>query len=76
MERGWRSGPRLSNGGDSHDAGDPANGERVPRCAVCGMPSGAEMRGVWGGLRGRLPICERDWFRYNPPDPLDVSESA
>lgn len=79
MQRGWPSGPRLPGGGASPSdrrIADPGKGERVPRCAVCGLPNTAEMRGTWGGMWGRLPICERDWFRFNPPDPLDVQESA
>lgn len=54
------------------DIGDPANGEKVKRCAVCGMPEGSELRGLWNGLHVRLTVCERCVFRYNPPDPLDV----
>lgn len=52
------------------DLRDPANGAKVARCKVCGLPSSRVMVGEWCGLRGRMPICERCWFSENPPDPL------
>jgi hypothetical protein len=79
MDRGWRSGPRLPAGpslAEPEDLADPAQGAKVPRCGACGMPDPTRMRGVWNGLMGSFPLCERCWFSQNPPDPLDVSRVA
>lgn len=70
-----RTGPRTRPNDrivTPEDIGDPAKGEKVSRCAVCGMPSTDVMRGSWNGLWGTLIVCQRDWFARNPPDPLDV----
>lgn len=53
---------------------DPADGARVPRCRVCGLPNPSDLVGTWNGLEGRLPVCQRCWFEVNPPDPLAIAE--
>lgn len=72
METGWRSGPRLPRPSDPSEevAGDPAFGEKVPRCKACGMPNPSDLVGDWNGLRVRFPLCQRCVFVVNPPDPL------
>ncbi len=73
MERGWRSGPRLSSGPRPTDPdellADPAEGESVPRCGSCGIPGGMEFA-LWrrGKPAGRYRLCDRCWGFANPPD--------
>jgi hypothetical protein len=87
MDRGWRSGARLPNGTFTPDdtAGDPADGETVPRCYTCGLPSQAgngllDFQLYLRGKRaGAYRLCERCFNRRNAPplaDPLNVPESA
>lgn len=88
MERGgWATrGARLPNGTFAPDesAGDPANGEAVPRCRTCGLPGRSTNRlmdfelylgRTWAG---RYRLCERCFNRANPPpisDPLYTPEN-
>lgn len=55
------------------DLRDPANGEKVPRCAICGIPGGIPFEGRRAGVPGSLRVCDPCWFRWNPPDPLQVA---
>jgi len=67
-------------------AADPALGESVPRCHLCGMPDRPHVRLVEFELRlhgrfaGHSRQCELCYRRHNPPplavDPLDVSQTA
>lgn len=90
MARGrWRNanGPVIRTHPPSapQDA-DPANGEKVPRCAICGMPEVKGSRiipGMWGYLRFNMPlnVCERCVIRFAPvdhrsSDPLTVWEEV
>jgi hypothetical protein len=79
------SGPHLPSApasGDPSDIGDPAKGERVPRCLTCGTP----VRPITGSFipDGGQPFAGRS-FRYRlclhciehangpqDPDPLHV----
>ena len=74
----WRDpGPRTLNPAfASEEVADPANGERVPRCGACGHPKPLYLEGMWGGLRGRFPLCEACWRHFNPSDPLTVTKVA
>lgn len=62
------------------DIRDPAMGEKVPRCAICGMPSPNTLVGTWDGdgRAYRVRVCERCiGHDVQPnPDPLTVSEAA
>lgn len=62
---------------------DPAEGRRVARCAVCGMPATADnqlLDGIWakGTFRMRLVLCARELPPFDPQsgDPLRVDEVA
>ncbi len=80
------SGPHLPHGCDEpceEKLADPAKGEKVPRCRVCGMPGGAVY--VIGQVKGRdvvIRICWRcvvtapgnAWLL--DPDPLTLAETA
>ena len=64
------------------DLRDPANGERVPRCGACGVPSRTILRGTWAGKAGMwFPVCSSCMARWNGPqrtdtDPLSVEDVA
>lgn len=80
------SGPHLPNGTEviaSDELGDPAKGEKVPRCRACGMPGGTPY--VIGQARGRdvsIRLCwhcivtapGNTWLL--DPDPLTLTETA
>jgi len=74
-----RIGPRSTDSSYTAplDLVDPAEGARVPRCKVCGMPDmagGRLIAGVWtvGTYRLRLILCEREIPAFDPRsgDPL------
>jgi hypothetical protein len=79
-ERGRPTGtarpPRFATTPTDEDR-DPALGERVPRCAVCGMPTTEFVIGRWTGDAQlyRVRVCDhcigRD--RQPNPDPLTIS---
>lgn len=55
---------RASRAGPSDDDRDPALGEKVARCAICGIPDRKGNRlspGLWGYIRRNvaLTLCER-----------------
>jgi len=59
------AGPHLPFGGPLDDlAADPANGERVPRCYVCGIPE-RRVFGLFehGTYRAAIRVCERCLWR-------------
>jgi hypothetical protein len=68
------------------DIGDPAKGEKVPRCLTCGTPTRpitgtfVPDRGqLFGGRRFRYRLCVHCIAHANgpqPPDPLQVDEDA
>lgn len=68
----------------TEDLRDPAHGERVPRCAICGMPERPGNKlypGLWGYIRTNIPLtlCERDVRDRLPvldPDPLTLADVA
>jgi hypothetical protein len=68
----------------AEDFGDPAHGDRVPRCAICGVPESSGNRlipGWWGYLRFgmELTLCEREVLRYLPremTDPIQLEETG
>lgn len=69
--------------GNYEDLRDPAHGEKVPRCAVCGMPNTASIVGPWSGdgVIYRIRVCDRCIAREARPgprdaDPLHVDEAA
>lgn len=83
------NGPRLPTSPAStnklDDIGDPARGEKVPRCLTCGVPDLPANRLMEFALfyagrnAGWYRLCERCWLHANPPlpvDPLQVDEAA
>lgn len=65
--------------------GDPAKGERVPRCKVCGMPERPGNKlipGMWAYLRFHmdLVLCEHCVMESAPgpmlADPLQLEDAA
>lgn len=71
---------------DPHDIGDPAKGEKVPRCLTCGTPLDL-MTGTfvpdsgerYAGRRFRYRLCVHCIEHANgplDPDPLHVDEVA
>ena len=67
----------LTEGIYTGDLSDPADGARVPRCKVCGMPSTPDrqlLAGVWmiGSYRMSLVLCDRELPPFDPRsgDPL------
>lgn len=65
---------------------DPAHGERVPRCRVCGVPETKGNKlipGMWGYLRFNMPLdlCERCVLYIAPidrmeADPMQLHDAA
>lgn len=64
---------------------DPAHGERVPRCAICGMPDRPGvplLPGYWAYAARKgidLVICERDYLARLPrydPNQLSLEDAA
>jgi hypothetical protein len=72
----WRNpGPRTVAA--DFGVGDPANGERVVRCAICGLPEtpgNKLLPGLWGYIRFNLDLvlCERCVVRHRRFDPRDA----
>ena len=66
--------------GTYEDLRDPAHGEKVPRCAICGMPNGQSIVGRWSGDDKvyRVLVCHRCIARESKldPDPRYVDEAA
>lgn len=73
------------------EVGDPAQGRKVPRCRICGLPEQPRNHlrvGTWTGLGPlniivafKLPLCDRCVAHYSPMDPragdpLMVNEDA
>lgn len=73
-------GPKTIPATGYEDARDPGMGEKVPRCAACGMPETRSMVGVWDGdgRRYHIRLCGRcvGQTRQPDPDPLDATEAA
>lgn len=66
--------------GTYEDLRDPAKGEPVARCAVCGMPNERSIVGPWDGdgKTYRIRVCDRCIARESKlnPDPLHVPGKA
>jgi ribosomal protein S14 len=64
-----------------HDIADPARGEKVRRCAICGAPETTGNKlivGLWAYIRLTfdLALCERCIREHAPrldPDPMQVT---
>lgn len=69
-------GRRSVPGTEYADLRDPANGAKVPRCAVCGMPTETFLLGRWSGdgRTYRVRVCSHCvGADVQPnPDPLSV----
>jgi len=83
------SGPRLPTApavNAPDDIGDPAKGEKVPRCLTCGTPARPitgsfipDRNELYAGRPFRYRLCVRCIEHANgpqDPDPLDVSDAA
>lgn len=62
---------------DYEDLRDPANGEKVHRCAVCGVPAESSIVGRWDGDGRiyRVRVCGHclGADKQPNPDPLNVA---
>lgn len=83
QERPGAIGRRSTDSTGYEDLRDPAKGEKVPRCAVCGIPASPVIVGVWSGdgKTYRIRVCDRCIARESRPgpedaDPLTVPEAA
>ena len=64
--------PDRSEAPTEEDA-DLGNGETIPRCGACGVPSRAVLRGAWDGKAGMwFPVCASCIARWNGPQPGDA----
>lgn len=69
---------------DYADLRDPANGAKVPRCAVCGMPDRPDnglVTGMWAHLRFHMDMtlcgkCIRQIGRFDARDTDPPSRSC
>ena len=66
------------------DLADPANGEDVPRCAVCGVPGTKGNKiipGRWGYIRWNMDLrlcerCVRGHMERERADPLTLDDTG
>ena len=81
---GWRK-PGTPKPSEDVGPGDPAQGERVPRCRCCGMPErpGAKLYpGMWAYIRFNLEVtlCGKCIEEFLPDrralDPMTLDEVA
>ena len=70
-------GPKTIPTAPYEDLRDPANGEKVPRCAVCGVPETRSIVGPWtgDGRVYRVRVCAHclGADKQPNPDPLNVA---